>query len=247
MSYPPSWGEVTEDRLTRDLSIVQRAKGHRFSSDDMATAFVAHRRAPSATRILDLGCGIGSVLLHLAWTHPSATLVGIEAQAISFEMLEENIRRNHLGARVSVHHGDLREVTRGLAERFELVTGTPPYFPLDTADPAMDAQRAYARIEYRGGVDSYVTAGARVLAPGGSLVVCGDYRTEPRVLAAARQAGLAVVARTAIVAHAPKPPLFAVWTLAFEAEPFVASELVLRDAEDRTTEDAAMLRRFSGF
>lgn len=247
MSYPPSWGEVTEDRLTRDLSIVQRAKGHRFSSDDMATAFVAHQRAPNATRILDMGCGIGSVLLHLAWTHPSATLVGIEAQEISFAMLEENIRRNHLGGRVSVHHGDLREVTLRLTERYELVTGTPPYFPLDTADPAMDPQRAYARIEYRGGVDSYVTAGARVLAPGGSLVVCGDYRTEPRVLAAARGAGLTVVARTAIVAHAPKPPLFAVWTLAVEAEPFVASELVLRDAEDRTTADAMMLRRFSGF
>ena len=57
----PRWGPLTEDRLTRDLTIVQRARGHRFSSDDMATAYVACRRAPDARRILDLGCGIGSV------------------------------------------------------------------------------------------------------------------------------------------------------------------------------------------
>ncbi len=240
----PRWGPLTEDRLTRDLTIVQRARGHRFSSDDMATAYVACRRAPDARRILDLGCGIGSVLLHLAWSLPTATLVGIEAQAVSFALLTENVRRNQLGARVAIHHGDLRELRVG---RFDLVTGTPPYFPPDAAVDAQDEQRAYARIEYRGGIDAYVVAGAAALAPGGALVLCGDARTEGRLQAAAAEVGLHVVARTAIVAHAPKPPLFAVWTLAHAAAPLVTDELVLRDAAGRTTPDAARLRAFSGF
>jgi tRNA1(Val) A37 N6-methylase TrmN6 len=240
----PGWGPCTEDRLTRDYTIVQRRHGHRFSSDDMVTAFVACRRAPAARRVLDLGCGIGSVLLHLAWSLPDATLVGIEAQAISFALLTENVRRNGLDARVAIHHGDLRELRVGT---FDLVTGTPPYFPPDTAVDAQDEQRAYARIEYRGGLEAYVAAGAAALADGGSLVLCGDARAEHRLQAAASEAALHVVARTAIVAHAPKPPLFAVWTLARAPESLVADELVLRDAAGNTTADAATLRRFSGF
>ena len=240
------WGPLTEDRLTRDLTIVQRAKGHRFSSDDMVTAYVACRRAPEARRVLDLGCGIGSVLLHLAWSLPAATLVGIEAQEVSFALLTENVRRNGLGERVAIHHGDLR-THPAAAGAFDLVTGTPPYFPPDTAVDAMDAQRAYARIEYRGGLPDYVAAGAAAMTPTGSLVLCGDARAEDRLQAAAAAAGLHVVARTSIVAHAPKPPLFAVWTLARAPEPFVADELVLRDAQHAVTDDARTLKQFSGF
>lgn len=241
----PSWGPCTEDRLTRDYTIVQRAKGHRFSSDDMVTAFVAVRRAPGARRVLDLGCGIGSVLLHLAWSLPGSTLVGIEAQEVSFGLLGENVGRNALTDRVEIRHGDLREAQLG--GPFELITGTPPYFPPDTAVDAMDAQRAFARIEYRGGIDAYVTAGAAALAEHGSMVLCGDARTEMRMRAAADAAGLHLVARTSIVAHAPKPPLFAVWTLARRPEPLALEQLVLRDAAGNTTADAAMLRAFSGF
>ncbi len=243
----PSWGPVTEDRLTRDVTLVQRRDGHRFSSDDMVTTFVACQQAPAARRVLDMGCGIGSVLLHLSWSLPETTLVGIEAQAISFAMLRENVRRNGLEARVTVHHGDLRE-PRDLGGPFDLVTGTPPYFPPDTARDALDSQRAYARIEYRGGIDDYARAGARYLAPAGALVLCGDARTEPRLERAATEVGLHVVARTAVVAHAPKPPLFAVWTLRWQAAGARVDEvLTLRDATNATTPDAARLRAFSGF
>lgn len=242
------WGPLTEDRLTCDLTIVQRRHGHRFSSDDMVTAYVACRRAPHARRVLDLGCGLGSVLLHLAWSLPDATLVGVEAQAVSFALLTENVRRNQLGARVAIHHGDLRDPDRVFTPgEFDLVTGTPPYFPPDTAVDALDEQRAYARIEYRGGLPDYVATGAIAMSATGSLVLCGDARAEDRLQEAAARAGLHVVARTAIVAHAPKPPLFAVWTLARSAEPFVADELVLRDASHAITDDARALKRFSGF
>jgi len=240
----PAWGPVTEDRLTRDYTIVQRRRGHRFSSDDMVTAFVACRRAPAARTVLDLGCGIGSVLLHLAWSFPAATLTGIEAQAISFALLTENVRRNLLEGRVTIHHGDLRELRVGA---YDLVTGTPPYFPPDTAVGAQDEQRAYARIEYRGGIEAYVAAGAAALADNGSLVLCGDARAEHRLAAAASEAAVHVVARTAIVAHAPKPALFSVWTLSRTPAPLAEEELVLRDAAGHTTADAAMLRQFSGF
>ena len=105
----PVLGPLTDDRLTGGYRILQRSKGHRFSADDVATAFVARSEVPTATRVLDLGCGIGSVLLLLAWNLESASLVGVEAQAMSFELLERNVARNGLTGRVTVIHGDLRD------------------------------------------------------------------------------------------------------------------------------------------
>ena len=214
----------------------------------MVTAYVACRRAPAARRVLDLGCGIGSVLLHLAWSLPAATLVGIEAQEVSFALLAENVRRSRQGHRIAIQHGELRAANPALTPgEFDLVTGTPPYFPPATALDALDEQRAYARIEYRGGLPDYVAAGATALSDTGSLVLCGDARAEDRLRDAAAAAGLHVVARMAIVAHAPRPPLFAVWTLARTAEPFVTEQVVLRDEANAITDDARALKRFSGF
>lgn len=243
----PAFGPYTEDRLTRDVTLWQRAKGHRFSSDDTVTAFVAARAAPGARCVLDMGCGIGSVLLHLAWTLPEAVLEGVEAQAVSFAMVRANIARNDLGARVTVHHGDLRVKVPALGRRFELVTGTPPYFPPDAALDAEDAQRAYARIEYRGGIDAYAIAGESALVEDGTLVLCGDARTEGRLLDAARTVGLSLVARTTVIPREGRAPLFAVFTLRRRPAPLEAETLVLRDVAGALTEHAAMLKRFSGF
>ncbi|MCX5748605.1 MAG: methyltransferase [Proteobacteria bacterium] len=237
---------VTRDRLTRDVWLYQRAKGHRFSSDDTTTALVSTRAAPTAQRILDLGCGIGTVLLHLAWTHREATLVGIEAQAVSFELLERNVAASGFGERITLHHGDLREVDAGTG--FDLVTGTPPYFPIGTAVGAMDEQRAYARIEYRGGVEAYLAAGARALAADGVMVLCGDADADARVVDGARAVGLGIVARLQVIPRVGERPLFAVWTARHTAAAVapVHTTMTLRDAAGAQTPEALALRAFSG-
>lgn len=241
-------GPLTRDRLTRDVWLFQRARGHRFSSDDLVTALLAYEAAPTAARILDLGCGIGSVLLHLAWSCPTATLCGIEAQEVSFELLRRNVAANGLEARVAIHHGDLRDASARarLGTGYPLVTGTPPYFPVGTSVDALDEQRAYARIEYRGGVEVYLQAGADALAVDGVMVLCGDARAEARVVAGAEAVGLSISARCEVIPRAGEPPLFAVWTLHRAARPRTDSTMTLRDAAGEKTADAARLRAFAG-
>lgn len=236
---------LVHDRLTRDVWLWQRAKGHKFSSDDTTTAYVATRAAPHAKRILDLGCGIGSVLLHLAWTHRDATLVGIEAQAVSFELLQRNVAESGFADRIAIHHGDLREVSAGTG--FDLVTGTPPYFPPGTAVGAMDEQRAYARIELRGGVEAYLAAAAAALTETGMFVMCGDSDADPRVVAGAAAVGLHVAARTIVIPRESEPPLFTVWTCTRSPAPQPATTMMtLRDSAGAQTADALALRAFSG-
>ena len=246
--HDPLLGPLTDDLLTRDVRVYQRAKGHRFSSDDVATAYVAFSACPDAQRVLDLGCGLGSVLLHLAWKLPRAELTGVEAQAISFELLKRNVARSGFGARVQVHHGDLRDAAllSSLGGEFELVTGTPPYFPPEAALDAEDEQRAYARIEYRGGVEAYIAAGSRLLAPSGVLVLCGDARVGERTTSAARASGLVIHARCDVIARAGRSPLFSVWTLRRAPAVCVLSSLTLRDVNGKTAAGANALREFSG-
>lgn len=245
--------DLTLDRLTADYSVFQRRKGHRFSSDDMVTAWTAVQVCPAPQRVLDLGCGLGSVLLHLAWSIPGATLAGIEAQAVSFDLLQRNVAHNGLAARVVVHHGDFRNplVRRAAGSGFDLITGTPPYFPPGTANDAADEQRMRARIETRGGIEAYAETGAVLLADDGWLVLCGDSDTEARLDAATAAHDLNRWGRVVVIPRDGLPPLFSVWVLR-KVAPAAAVDcfdrvLTLRDADGERTADARMMRAFSGF
>lgn len=256
----PELGPLTDDLLTPDVRVYQRERGHRFSSDDVATAYVAFCARPDARDVLDLGCGLGSVLLLLAWSLPHARLSGVEAQAVSYALLTRNVARNGslvrdggapLGERVSIELGDLREVCGRPTwrRRFDLVTGTPPYFPPGTAVDSADSQRAHARSEHRGGVEAYLAGAAEVLADEGHFVMCGDARAHARVVTEAPSVGLRLWAHCEVIPRAGRPALFAVWTLRRDRapEPPRYTTLTLRDEAGLTTEDAGRLRVFSGF
>lgn len=239
--------ELTSDAITASFRLVQRRRGHRFSVDDLATAWEAVRVAPEAKSFLDLGCGIGSVLLMVAWRFEAVPGFGIEAQDISIELARRNVQENGLGARVKLFHGDLREVTRDWAHgTIDLVTGTPPYLPLGTASASPDPQRAACRIELRGGVEDYLAAAARVLSPEGVVVVCSDGRAPERVTRGASAAGLVPIRRVDIVPRAGRGILFSVWTCARRTRGELEHEqVVMRDESgERTTASLAMRRTF---
>jgi tRNA1(Val) A37 N6-methylase TrmN6 len=253
LTAPATNDELTDDALAGELRVFQRKHGHRYSLDDTLTAWTAAVARPGAARALDLGCGIGSVLLMLAHALPSARLFGLEAQAQSFDLVCKNVARNGLGARVQPAHGDMRDpaaldaLVAQNGGRFELVTGTPPYLPKEHGTLPPDSQKAHARFELRGGVEAYIGAAARVLAPGGTFVVCAGARGDERVRGAAREHGLHVHARLAAIPSPLKGVLFSVWTLGTEPADFVEREpFVARDATGARTEQARALRSFFG-
>jgi tRNA1(Val) A37 N6-methylase TrmN6 len=249
---------LTDDALAGDYRVFQRKGGHRYSLDDTLTAWVAARARPEAPCALDLGCGIGSVLLMTAYALPRARLFGLEAQAVSFDLAERNIARNGLRGRVCAELGDMRDpatLDRLLAAnggRFELVTGTPPYLPQEHGTLPPDSQKAHARFELRGGVEAYIAAAAHVVAPAGRLVVCAGARADERVLSAAAAHGLRVLEKLPVIPSPLKGVLFSVWTLGastafplkaplFEKAPFMA-----RDQAGARTQAALELRTFFG-
>ncbi|MFT3765123.1 MAG: methyltransferase domain-containing protein [Minicystis sp.] len=248
----PASDELTSDAITATFRLIQRRRGHRFSLDDLATAWEAARARPEARTHLDLGCGVGSVLLMVAWKLSATRVYGVEAQEISFGLARRNVAENGLADRVTLRHGDLREVTLGWPpERCDSVSGTPPYLPPGTALVSPDPQRAAARIELRGGVEDYLAAASRVLAPQGRVVVCADGRMPERVIRGAASAGLAPLRRLDVIARAGAAgPLFSVWTCALagdgEARPLDHETVTMRDAHGERTEASREMRRFFG-
>lgn len=233
--------ELTVDALTRDFTIVQRRRGHRTSVDDLLTAWYATRGDPPAT-MLDLGSGIGSVGLSLAWVYPAAHLTAIEVQDVSYELLCENVRRNNLAERVHTIHGDLRELGPG---QFDLVTGSPPYFDVRNGIVSADPQRAGARFELRGDVRDYCRAAARTMRE--RFVFCFPTAQLSRALAAIDESGLVLHRRRDVIPREGLSPLFTLFECrSTPTQPLVEPPFVVRDREGVHTEEMTNARAVFG-
>ena len=95
--------------LTRDYRLIQKLRGHRYSVDDMLVAHLACSRSEAPGRVLDLGCGLGSVLLIVAWANPGARLVGLEALDEHVAFAGRNLALNGCEDRARILAGDLRD------------------------------------------------------------------------------------------------------------------------------------------
>jgi tRNA1Val (adenine37-N6)-methyltransferase len=187
--------------------IAQRLKGHRHSADDVLTAWYALQGSPKVSEHLDLGTGIGTVGLLTLWgMGPEARLTCVEAQEISYRLLQSNLDRNGLRARVDCSLGDLRNLR--LDQKFPLITGSPPYFPADAGVVPQDSQKAHARFELRGDVSDYAQAAVRHLAPGGWFMLCFPSRQKQRAIDGILSSGLKIVRMRDVIPRATLPALF---------------------------------------
>ncbi|HEX8155354.1 MAG TPA: methyltransferase [Thermoanaerobaculia bacterium] len=209
----PPGGVEAEDGETLDFlcghyRIFQYAKGHRYSTDDVVTAWYGTTCAPRVDRAADLGSGIGSVALIAAWRLPGATFCTVEAQDLSIRLARKSVRYNGLASRFTLYHGDLRDESILAGEApFDLVTGSPPYWPAGTASEAEHPQAVPARIEIRGSVADYALAAARILAPGGVFAFVFPAIQRERALRAVGEAGLKLVRSRDVVFKEGEPPL----------------------------------------
>ncbi len=238
--------------LAGNWRILQRLDGHRTSLDDLVTAHLAAslvaRSAPA--RWLDLGTGIGSVGLFLAWRFPQARGLGVEVQVLSAAMARRSFAWNGAADRVEIRDGDFRDPGLLAGQgTFDLVTGTPPYFPIGTGPQSERTQRAPCRFEHHGGVEAYCEAAARGLAPGAPFVACEAWTQRERVEPAGRAAGLALTFWREVVPREGKGPLFVVFamTAAAQAGALVKpAPLVVRDRQGRRTREFMAMREAMG-
>ena len=211
IDVPP---DETLDAISGHFRIFQLRQGHRFSTDDLLAAWYATAWAPSAHLVLDLGSGIGSVGMMAAWRLVGARVVTIEAQEESVRLARKSAVYNGLDGRFEIRHGDFRDPsTLAAEERFDLVIGSPPYFPPGTGIESEHPQKIACRFELRGDIGDYARVAASHLQPGGWFVCVYPEQRRDRLEEAAREAGLTVVRRRPVVFREHEPPLVTLFGL----------------------------------
>jgi tRNA1(Val) A37 N6-methylase TrmN6 len=233
----------TLDAISGYFRLFQLRDGHRFSTDDLLVAWYGTSWCPAARTALDLGSGIGTVGMICAWRLPGARFVTVEAQSESVALARKSARYNGLTARYDVREGDFRKTPeRGqpcprelktseqLAdkavrapvqsvlrddEKFDLITGSPPYFPPEAGVRSEHPQRLACRFELRGTIADYCLAAAKHLAPAGFFACvfpCEPAQLE-RIESGANDAGLVIVRKRPVVFREGEPPLVALFGL----------------------------------
>ncbi|MFA6956263.1 MAG: methyltransferase [Thermoanaerobaculia bacterium] len=255
----PLEGE-TLDYIAGHFRIFQLARGHRFSTDDVLTAWYGTQWAPRVDRAADLGSGIGSVAMIVAWRLPGARMVTVEAQPVSIGLARKSVEYNGLAERYRLLEGDLRDPALFEGEPpFDLVTGSPPYFPEGTASKAAHPQAVPARVEMRGTVADYAATAARILAPGGIFAFVFPFAQRERAEEALRSSALVALRRRDVIFKEGEPPMLSLFAAARIADlpgafgaggswrPVVEPPLTIRTASGMIDAEYATIRMNFGF
>lgn len=263
-SPPPPWpepqgwpGDAQKERIIGDWWFYQRSGGHRTSTDDVLTAYFAVRRFLSAAKVdppgryLDLGCGVGSVLLMVAHRLRPKLCLGIEAQPQSVAMAQRSVDELPVGApAMQILAGDIRD-KNNLEKPCDLITGSPPYFPLGTGTLPPDAQRRACRFEARGGVEAYCEAASLHLAPQARFYVVFQTTWRSRVERAAARSGLQISARLEAHMREDRPaPFLDVFEMTRgegpRGEELAIERFAIRDREGEISAEYRCAREFLG-
>jgi tRNA1Val (adenine37-N6)-methyltransferase len=246
----------TLDAISGHFRIFQLRDGHRFSTDDVLTAWYGTSWAPTASRVLDLGSGIGSVGMIAAWRLPGARVVTIEAQEESVRLARKSAIYNGLQSRYDIRHSDFRSAgTLSADETFDLVLGTPPYFPPGTGVEGDHPQKVACRFELRGDITDYARVAACHLAPGGVFACVFPEDQRARLESAARAADMVIVRRRPVVFRESESPLVGVFLMmrstdlppASRRRSWVEPPLIIRASDGSVHPEYAAVKLAIGF
>ena len=248
----------TLDAISGHFRLFQLRDGHRFSTDDILTAWYGTTWCPTARTALDLGSGIGTVGMICAWRLSGARFVTIEAQAESVALAKKSVRYNGLAGRYEIREGDFRtpEILRA-DETFDLVTGSPPYFPPDVGVQSEHPQKLACRFELRGSIDDYCATAAKHLARGGFFACVFPHEPAQlaRVEAAAKESSLVIVRKRPVIFREGDPPLIALFGMMrrddlpewFRGQMWTEPDLIIRTRDGKIHPEYSAVKLAIGF
>lgn len=139
-----------------DDTVANAEAAARRIHDHLLTQYAALQRPPPQ-RVLDLGCGVGGTLLHLAPVWPDAKLCGITLSTQQAHIAEQLARENGHVGRLQVLCGDF----------------------LQTQLPQADLLIAIESHVHAPSLPDFLAAAAQSLAPDGVLILVDDFLRHP--------------------------------------------------------------------
>jgi len=171
------------------LDLLQPRSGARAGTDAVILAASVANAHDGGARMLEAGCGVGTVSLCLAWRLAGAHVTGVEIDSDLCELARRNAERNNLGTRVELVEGDVTGPFAALEARgirregYDHVIANPPYLPEGRTRAPADGKRD-AHVMAPGGLDAWVRFLAACAAPAGCLWMIHRADALAQVLAA---------------------------------------------------------------
>lgn len=125
--------------LNKRVELRQIEGGFRTSTDSVMLAAACPIKP--GQRVLDLGCGVGSVGLCIMERVPNITLTGIDIQADHIEIAKKNAALNGFSHSADFEIADVRTLEM---ESFDHVVCNPPYLETGAHIPSPSAAKAKA-------------------------------------------------------------------------------------------------------
>ncbi|GAB2176462.1 tRNA1(Val) (adenine(37)-N6)-methyltransferase [Dongia sp. agr-C8] len=148
------------------VEVAQPADGYRVAVD--AVLLAAAVDAAEGAAVLDLGCGVGSVGLCLAWRRPDLRVTGLDREPAFAACARANAARNGMAERLHIIEADLRAA---LPRKFDAVVMNPPYLKAGTATVSAHPLKAAATAESEAKLADWIAAARAALKPGGVLTL----------------------------------------------------------------------------
>lgn len=195
-----------------DLTLNPACLIPRDDTEAIVAAALALLPAAGPARVLDLGVGPGTILLAVLSERPGATGLGVDLSGEALAAAEANAVALGLAGRAAFRPG---RWTEGLDGSFDLIVSNPPYIPsaeCDHLEPEVALHDPRLALDGgRDGLDAYraiLGDAARLLAPGGHLVVEIGMGQAPDVVGIAAAHGFRLVALRSDLSAIPRALVF---------------------------------------
>ena len=142
-------------------------------------------------------------------------------------------------------------------EKFDLITGSPPYFPPDAGVKSEHPQKLACRFELRGTIADYCSIAAKHLGPGGFFACVFPHEPAQlaRVTAAAKNSGLVIVRKRPVIFREGDPPLIALFGLMraddlpewFRGQTWTEPDLIIRTRDGKIHPEYSAVKLAIGF
>lgn len=142
------------------LQLEQGLRGYRFNVDSVLLCAFAHHVLQG--RLLDVGAGVGTIGLGLAYLDDTRRVDLVERQPRLAAFARANIERNALTSRCTVHHSDIQSL-KGQKHHYDGAVMNPPYFRAGAGRQSPQTERAQARHEVHGDIQELVASTVRHL------------------------------------------------------------------------------------
>lgn len=186
--------ERVDDLHRNGYKIIQDPKRFCFGID--AVLLSGFARVKNDENLLDLGTGTGIIPILLEAKTMGAHFVGLEVQEESAEMAKRSVALNELEEKITICHGDLKQIGDFFSDRkFDVVTSNPPYMNEGGGLINPHSAKAIARHEVLCSLEDVVAAAGKILRVGGRfymihrphrltdiMVLFRKYKLEPKRL-----------------------------------------------------------------